>query len=196
MLPPERFYYWDVELEYCRDAYNHSGENERAVEIPIARWFIGQRGSAGGGLEIGNVLSHYMRAPWTVIDRYEPGRHLAMDLFDYHQDHDWVVSISTLEHVRWDEPDQGRHPDGPVNALRHLWELVRPGGAMLVTTPMGWHPFWDSAVLDGRLPVTPTRQATFVRDGSGWRQTRRLEHRRYAATSIWAESVWVGEFVR
>lgn len=196
MSPPERFRYWGVELEYCRDTYNHSGENERAIEVPIAQWFIRKQGSPGGGLEVGNVLAHYMRAPWTVIDRYEPGNHLAMDLFDYRTPHDWVVSISTLEHVRWDEPDQGRHPDGPANALEHLWGLVRPGGAMLVTTPMGWQPFWDSAVLDERLPVKPTRQCTFVRDGTGWRQTEHLCHLRYAASTIWAESVWVAEFER
>lgn len=195
-IPSEKFSYWGEPLEYCRAAYNHSGENERAVEIPVARRFLaGRSSSLGGGLEVGNVLAHYGPAPWTVVDRWEPGHGgLAIDLFDYHVPHDWIVSISTLEHVRWDEPDQGRHPDGPVRALGHLWGLLRPGGAMLVTTPMGWHPFWDSAVLDGRLPVEPRRQCTLVRDGAGWRQTEHLCHLRYAASTIWAESVWVAEF--
>lgn len=195
--PSEYFSYWGVELPYCRVGYNHSGDNERAVEIPVAQCFLAHHAqSLGGGLEIGNVLSHYMRAPWTIVDRYEPGDHLALDLFDYHQQHDWIVSISTLEHIRWDEPDQGRHPDGPVRALEHLFGLLRPGGTMLVTTPMGWHPFWDSAILDGRLPVEPVRQCTFVRHGQRWQQTGQLCHLRYAASTIWAEAVWIGEFVR
>jgi len=198
MPSAETFTYWGVELPYCRARYNHSGENERAVEIPIARWFIDRCRRDDRwrpGLEVGNVLSHYETPTWPVVDRYEAGGRVHnIDLFDWDEPVDWIVSISTLEHVRWDEPDLGRHPDGPLRALKHLSGLLRPGGAMLATTPMGWQPFWDSAVLDGRLPVKPERQATLVRDGDGWRQTEALEHRRYAASTIWAESVWVGEF--
>ncbi len=67
---------------------------------------------------------------------------------------------------------------------------------MLVTVPMGWHPFLDAAVLDKQLPVSPQRACTLVRAGDQehWVQTPEICHRRYAATSIWAESVWVAEF--
>lgn len=190
--PPEPgFAYWGVELAYCRDTYNHSGENERTVEIPIARWFVGDR--QGEGLEVGNVLAHYGPIGHRVIDRYEAGAGIIrQDVLRYRRPADWVVSVSTLEHVRWDEAQ--RHPDGSVQALEHLHGLLRPGGRMLVTVPMGWQPFLDAAILDGRLPVKPERQCTLVRDGDGWRQTEHLCHLRYAASTIWAESVWVGEF--
>ena len=54
------------------------------------------------------------------------------------------------------------------------------------------------AILDGRLPIKPIRQCTIVRAPDSnpveWVQTNGLTHRRYAASSIWAESVWVAEF--
>lgn len=198
---PDTFSYWGVDLPYCRDWYNHSGENERAVEVPIARWFIDcQRKNDHwrAGLEVGRVLPNYERETWSVLDRYEAGATWNLDVFDHYEPTDWILSISTLEHVRWDEPGVGRHPDGSLLALEHLHRLLRPGGAMLVTIPMGWHPFLDSAILDGRLPVKPWRESTMVRAGDQrhWVQTPDLCHRRYAASSIWAESVWVGEFVK
>jgi SAM-dependent methyltransferase len=132
-----------------------------------------------------------------VLDRYEQGATHNTDLFDHHDQADWIVAISTLEHVRWDEPDTGRLADGPQRALEHLHHILRPGGQMLITIPMGWHPYLDSAILDGKLPVQPTRQCTLVRQGSDpmrWAQTDTVTHHRYAASSIWAESVWVAEF--
>jgi SAM-dependent methyltransferase len=197
----DTFTYWGTELRYCREEYNHSGLNERAVEIPIAQWFIDQCRKDdhwAPGLEVGAVLQHYERPIWMVLDRYEPGATLNCDVFDHHETYDWIVAVSTLEHVRWDEPQMERHPDGSMRALEHLHTLLRPGGRMLVTIPMGWQPFLDSTILDGRLPVKPERECTLVRlpktDPIEWFQTRVLGHRRYAATSIWAESVWVAEF--
>lgn len=191
----DTFEYWGIELKYCRDSYNHSGENERAVEIPIAQWWLEHQ--IGIGLEIGNVMAHYGRVHWPVVDRYEPGATLNLDVFDYNGPADWILAISTLEHVRWDEPGMGRHPDGSSLALEHLYSLLRPGGVMLVTVPMGWQPFFDTAILDEKLPVYPDRQCTLVRsEGRWWWQTPEVEHRRYAASSIWAESVWVAEFSR
>ena len=91
-----------------------------------------------------------------------------------------------------------RHPEGSTRALTHLLGLLRPGGRMLVTIPMGWQVFLDSMILDGKLPIQPERQCTMIRktgsDPLEWYQTAKLVHRRYAMTSIWAEAVWVAEF--
>lgn len=197
----DTFTYWGVPLHYCRDGYNNSGLNERAVEVPIAQWFIDQcrrEDHWASGLEVGAVLQHYQRVDWTVLDRYEPGATLNIDVFDHHDTYDWIVAISTLEHVRWDEPHMEKHPDGSVLAMGHLHSLLRPGGRMLVTIPFGWQPFLDSAILDGRLPVEPERACSMGKvagtDPVQWAQDKAVTHRRYAATSIWAESVWVAEF--
>lgn len=193
-MPSAEFLYWGEPLEYCRAEYNNSARNERTVEVPIASRFVDLQ--RGVGLEVGNVLSHYRRVGWTVVDRYERGRGvLNIDVFDCHERYDWIVSISTLEHVRWDEGAE-RDPDGAVRAVEHLLGLLRPGGEMLVTVPMGWHPFLDTIILDHWLPREPRRECTMVRDGDDWVQTPELTHRRYAGTSAWADSVWIGEFTK
>ena len=183
------FTYHGTSFDYFDHEYNATRRNERAVEVPIASAFVDAQ--HGDGLEVGNVLSHYRPVRHRVIDRWEraPGV-LRADVLRYDEPADWIVSVSTLEHVRWDEPRRDR--DGAIRAMFHLLGLLRPNGRMLVTIPFGWHPYLDSAILDGRFPTS--RECTFVRDGAGWVQTAEVTHKRYAASTRWAESVWVGEF--
>lgn len=186
------FGYWGEPYEYETGAYNDARLNERAVEIPIARAFVDAR--AGVGLELGNVLAHYaVPRVRFVVDRYEQGDVSNIDVFDLDMKYDWIVAISTVEHVRWDEPGLDREWDGSVRAIEHLYGLLRPGGRMLITVPMGWNPYLDTAILDGKI-IPPERQCTMVRVGDGWLQTPELDHRRYAATTVWAESVWIAEW--
>lgn len=188
------FMYWDEELTYETGEYNDARLNERAIEIPIAQWFM--EGEVGTLIEIGNVLSHYRSEDHIIVDKYEQADDvLNVDVFSLIERCDMIIAISTIEHVRWDEPDTGKDWDGSVKALEHLLSLLRVGGQMLVTVPMGWNPYLDTAILDGRIPH-PWRQCTLVRDGEGWVQTQGLSHRRYAATTRWAESVWVAEWLR
>lgn len=121
--------------------YNDTLRNERALEIPIALDFLAR--GHGRVLEVGNVLGHYFTAeqlPGRLIaDRHEraPGVH-SLDVFDLAGEFDTIVTISTLEHVRWDEPDVARNPFGGVAALLYLRGLLAPGGSMLATWE-GWH---------------------------------------------------------
>lgn len=179
------FTYWGDELDYFDHLHNTTRLNERAVEVPIASRFVGP----GDGLEVGNVLSNYRPITHRVVDRYDPAVE-NLDVFDITGRYDWIVAISTIEHVRWDEDP--KHPDGAGDALRHLIGLLKPQGRMLVTVPFGWQPFLDSEILDGKFDLT--RECSLVRDGDGWVQTEQVEHRRYAATTAWAESVWVAEW--
>lgn len=184
------FTWWDAELDYCTDDYNTAALNERAVEIPIASHFADQQ--HGDGLEVGRVLGHHRPVNWTVLDRYEPGA-VNADVFDWNQPADWIVSVSTLEHIRWDE--EPREPDGAERALRHLLGLLRPGGRMLVTVPFGYHGHLDRAIITGKLPNLK-RSCSLIRSGAGWRQTDKITPLAYALTTPWAESVWIGEFAK
>lgn len=151
-----------------------------------AELFIaGQRGS---GLEVGNVLGHYGYAGHRVVDLYEPGAGVDnIDLFDVTDRFDWVVSISTVEHVRWDR--KPRDPDAAVAAVLHLTSLAP---AALITVPLGHHPHLDEAIRDGSL--NPTRDCVFIRSGDGWEQRTRRTWRPYGATTPWAEAVWIAEW--
>ncbi|MDR4467711.1 MAG: hypothetical protein MRJ68_05315 [Nitrospira sp.] len=84
---------------------NKTWKNERGVEIPIFRELLlehdGQR-----VLEVGNVLSHYFPIHHDVVDKYEvaPGV-INQDIVEFvpPERYDLILSISTLEHVGWDE---------------------------------------------------------------------------------------------
>lgn len=189
-LASAQFEWWGHPLPYFDHPYNTTALNERAVEIPIAMHWL--RGRTGRGLEVGNVLGHYGFRGHRVVDRYEraPGvEHL--DVFEIDGSYRWVVSISTVEHVRWDEPGD-RCEAGSVDALTHLRALVAPGGGLLVTVPLGHHPALDAYLFGGDTGAR--RACTLVRGLDGWRQTESLTWRPYGQETAWAGSVWVGEW--
>jgi len=187
------FTYHGATLRYYDHPYNTTRANERAVELPIAfRWLSRRKGD---GLEFGNVLGHYRDGlDHRVVDLYEraPGVD-NVDVFDVTDTYDWIVSVSTIEHVRWDlDRRHRRDPFGGVLALRHLESLLNPGGRMLVTVPLGCNPKLDAVIMAGDTGAK--RAATLVRDGDGWVQTDDIVWKPYGATTPWAESVWVGEW--
>jgi hypothetical protein len=185
----DTFMWQDRELFYFDHPYNTTLLNDRAVEVPIARSFID--GRHGIGIEVGNVLSHYGTVEHRVVDRWENEDGVEnVDVFDIHGGYDWIVAISTLEHVRWDEPDDGA-PFGAVYAARHLRALLNPSGRMLVTVPFGQNPYLDGAILCGALGAVTAGTMLFHPDG--WEEAvgalwRPVRGRR------WASAVWVAEF--
>lgn len=185
---------WDGEtLGYADHAYNTTRLNERAVELPIVEWWL--RGTDGlRTLEVGNVLGHYGIGPArTVVDRYEQaGDVLNVDVFDVTGEWDRIVSVSTLEHVRWDEPG-GRVAGGGAEAVEHLLGLLSPGGRMLVTVPTGWNGPLDEWLL--RPSVAPSNARTLERVGDGWVMTSEPVIRPYGVSQPWAEAVWIVEWV-
>ena len=181
--------WWGEDLQPYDHPYNDTAKNERAVELAAAfRWLQNRDPSAG--LEVGNVLSHYRPAQHRIIDRWEEAEGVEnLDVFDVRGEYPWVVAISTLEHVRLDEPEQDQW--GAVRALFHLRTLVQEGGGLFVTVPLGWNMRLDDYLL--RWPGC-TRACTFVREGGGWVQTPELTWMPYGRTTIWADSVWIGEW--
>jgi hypothetical protein len=185
------FEWWGREFPMADFAYNTTALNERAVELPIACWWL--RNAAGRVLEVGNVLSHYYDSlpKRTVVDRYEGGDGVEnIDVFEVTGEWNHIVSISTVEHVRWDE--HPREPGGGQAAVEHLQSVLSPKGRMLLTVPLGWNQPLDDWLLDGDTGVD--RACTLVRQNDRWVQTERPLWRPYGATQPWAESVWVGEW--
>lgn len=181
------FGWWDRHLELFDHEYNTTRLNERAVEIPIALTWLADRVLADG-VEVGNVLSHYGFPAHRVVDLYETGADVDnIDVFDLEGPFEWIVSISTLEHVGDDRGD----PSGPMRAIEHLESLLEPGGAMLVTIPGGHNRQLDDFLAGG---AGTTRAATLVRSGGSWVQTSVLQFFDYGSSTRWAESVWIGEW--
>ena len=192
-------------LRYADFGYNETLVNERAVELPIALEWIADRRFGSRGLEVGNVLRHYPSPfrrdpyPWTTIDLTEPGPDVInIDVMDTPDlvgpaapPFDWIVSISTIEHVGWDyEPQE---PDKAVAAIDVLRSCLTPHGRALITVPTGYNRHLDAAIPD--LDIIGS--AFFVRRGD----TDATSWDRVPFTPVpyrWdipsAGGVWVGVF--
>lgn len=150
----DRFEFDGQELAYFRHRYNRAGENMRTVEVPIVRALV--RGREWDRiLEVGNVLSHYMRVGWPILDMQEqaPGV-INADLMMWEPERPWdmIVSISTLEHV-----GHGRYAHltqaTPAEALGRLRSWLAPGGEALLTVPLGYNEALDRELAGGKMPA-------------------------------------------
>ena len=132
-------------LAYYCHAYNHTWLNERCIEIPLALDFLrpGMR-----VLEVGRVLDHYRPFPHDCVDKFEPGA-VNVDVVDYKpsENYDLILSISTLEHVGWDED---RNREKIHVAIRHLRSLLKPGGVLVATLPTGYNQNLDEDLRGGQ----------------------------------------------
>lgn len=155
---------------------NKTWKNERGVEIPIFRELLLEHDSKRV-LEVGNVLSHYFPIHHDVVDKYEvaPGV-INQDVVEFTptKHYDLILSISTLEHVGWDETP--REPDKLLCAIDHLRNrCLASGGQIVASLPIGYNKFFDELLRDGKSPFT---QQHFL---------KRISTRNY-----WVESDWNG----
>jgi len=153
---------------FCHD-YNATYRNERAVEISIVWEAVKQ--CKGRVLEVGNVLSHYFLISHEVVDKYEKAEGvLNVDIVDFAPSvkYDLIVSISTLEHVGWDE--KLRDPKKILRAFENLKELLAPGGMLLVTLPLGYHLAFDRLLERKKIGFTKSYYWKRVSKDNRWRQ--------------------------
>ena len=102
-------------------------DNERAIEVGLARDFLA--GRSGRILEIGNVLGNFMAFPHDVVDKYEKAPGVINEdivTFQPREKYQAIVTLSTLEHVGWDETP--RTPEKIVLAIEHIKSLLADGG--------------------------------------------------------------------
>lgn len=144
---------WDGrQVPYFRHNYHYTWLGERNVEVALAKEVVeAHRGMKI--LEVGNVTPHYLDVDHTVVDKYEvaPGV-INLDVVDIDlppATFDLVMAISTLEHVGLDEAVLD--PAKPARAVELLKSLVRPGGKLWVTHPVGYNPSLDADLASGAI---------------------------------------------
>ncbi len=142
--------------------YNMTWANERAVEVPIAAEFL--RRSAGKRvLEVGNVLSHYGDVDHTILDKYERGPGiLSEDIADYSSADrfDLILSISTFEHIGFDDEADGDSGEKIALAIDTCRGLLAADGQLGLTLPLGYNPALDRMIADRQLD---SERATFLK---------------------------------
>jgi cyclopropane fatty-acyl-phospholipid synthase-like methyltransferase len=136
--------------EYFTHPYNLTWLHERSVEIPLMQSVLASHPLAKT-LEVGHVLAHYNKSlRHDVVDKYEAATYPALyreDAVDFlgNAPYDLIVSVSTLEHVGWDETP--RDPEKVVRTIEHLRGLLTDNGRLFFTVPVGYNPGLD-AFLD------------------------------------------------
>ena len=148
---PATFLCNGCEYTYFEHPYNRTWMNERAVEIPII-WQWVKKYSPAEVLEIGNVLPHYFRTRHTVVDKYEKRSKVIQEdvaNLDLPKRFALIVTISTLEHVGWDE--NPREPGKHLRALATLNRHLTSDGILIVTLPLGYNFDLDDDLFAGRI---------------------------------------------
>jgi len=166
----EEFTLNGVEFRYFNSWDNWTWLNERAVEIPIALAALAAV-SAHRVVEVGAVMPHYTSVSHRVVDKYEDGPGIEQaDILDLHADqqYDLVLSISTVEHVGWDETP--RDPGKALLAIERLKDFVAPGGELLVTLPVGYHPPLEAALQTNAETFTSVEALRCSRRSRAWSQ--------------------------
>ena len=111
----------------------------------------------GSILEIGNVLSHYFPFNHDIVDKYEKAEGVVNEdvtEITFSKKYDLIISISTLEHVGWDEDPKKQIMLNENQKIRQAIEKIRtllnPGGRIAVTVPVGYNPNLDSLLNSGK----------------------------------------------
>ncbi len=153
---------------YFLRLYNQGWATERVVEIPVAQAAMEQfRGKRI--LEVGNVMSHYFPARHDILDKYEKDKGVINeDVVDFHpaDRYDLIISISTMEHVGWDEDP--RDGTKTLRAVEHLKTCLAPGGTLLVTVPLGYNHDMDRMLKDGNFGFTEIHCLERVSKDNRW----------------------------
>jgi hypothetical protein len=135
---------------------NNSVYTERVVEIPYIIKFLNLQ-TDENLLEVGNVLSKYLKMSHTILDKYEIGENIINeDAVNYNPGKKFsnIVSISTFEHIGFDEPI--REYGKMTEALLNIIGLLEENGRLVITVPLGYNPEVDDLIRSHRINFSKT----------------------------------------
>ncbi|MCS7094167.1 MAG: hypothetical protein RMJ18_03230, partial [Candidatus Aenigmarchaeota archaeon] len=144
---PSKFIFESEEYNYFYHTYNATWKNERCIEVPIVKKIYEKYRDESKILELGNVFSHYFNVKHTIVDKYERAPNVINEdivNFSTKDKYDLIFSISTLEHVGWDE--KPREPEKVYMAISNLKRLLSDDGMLVVTVPLGYNPVIDDII--------------------------------------------------
>jgi hypothetical protein len=144
---------------------------ERTVEIPIVMDMV-RKYQGKNILEVGNVLAHHATFEHDILDKYEIAKGVTNDdIVDFTSEkkYDLIISISTLEHVGWDE--KPRDDTKIPLAIENMRTLVSSrGGTIMITVPLGYNPTLDKLLKDGTIQFSKQYHLLRISKGNEWRE--------------------------
>jgi SAM-dependent methyltransferase len=163
---------------YFSHLYNTTWVNERAVEVPIIKKYLDDaltENPEAKVLEIGNVLAHYYDISHQVVDKYEQDENVINeDIISYKpkQKFDLIISISTLEHVGWDE--YPRKSTKTRRDIKKIKRLLKPGGKAVITIPLGYNHDLDNLLKHDKITFTNEYYLKRISVFNTWQETGRV----------------------
>ncbi len=181
--PKKTFVFRNKKYDYF--VHERSWNSERVVEIPIVLDYIDKSKKI---LEFGNVLSQFVDANWDVVDKFEKGEGVINeDIVDFKpkEKYDLIVSISTLEHVGFnekvgfgepaksdDEEDNNKIIDAIINLKNNCLEKH---GKLIATVPLGYNKKMDKRLLDHNLGFDELSFLKRISKGNEWKEIEKNE---------------------
>lgn len=166
------FRFKDSFYRYFNHRHNETWANERAIEIPVIWDFIKSAKSEGKQvLEVGNVLSNYFSVSHDILDKYEraPGViNEDISTFAPNKKYDLIVSISTLEHIGWDE--EPRDNLKIFKAINNLKNMLTDKGSVIASFPLGYNNNLDCLIKENSLAFTQLVCFKRLTQSNKWRE--------------------------
>lgn len=156
-LPEKSFEFQGRSFPCFYHRYNMTWAGERCIEIPIAKSYLEQH-AGQSVLEVGNVLSHYFPVSHDVLDKFERGPGIINEDiigFSPAKQYDLIFSISTFEHIGFDDEAEGSSGEKIQRAITACTKrLLKSGGKFVLTVPIGYNPDLDRLIKCGELKTT------------------------------------------
>jgi len=123
-------------------------------------------------LEIGNVLSHYFDINHDVLDKYERDHNVINeDIVNFNPvtKYDLIVSISTFEHIGWDETPC--EPKKVYHCIEKVKSLLSKNGRAIITVPFGYNLDMDKLFQDKIIKFTKQHYLKRISRDNDWKES-------------------------
>jgi len=175
--------YFEVDRKRYRYFINRYNAvlGERVVEVPFIIDFLKENKYEDKKvLEVGNVLSHYFKFKHKIVDKYEKETYVDnVDIVDFNpgEKYDIVISISTVEHIGYDEPI--KEVGKSKRAIHKIIDLLNNNGIALITVPLGYNPEIDSIVRNSEIVFSKRYFLKRISRLNLWEETKLEEAMNY-----------------
>ena len=140
--------------DYLDHPYNQTLKNERCIEVPLSRMWIGCLNNTSNLIEVGAVLPYYQSTDHKVVDLYDEYATLNADVMDVDYTGMNVLSISTIEHIGTNDYTEGwsgvteRTVVDENAAILALKKILDESESCFITIPIGYNSHLDRWLKD------------------------------------------------
>lgn len=173
---PTHFLFQGKKLPYLYSVRNLAWLTERTLEVPLVLPFLTEAyANHKKVMEVGNVIRQYCPefSHHDIVDKYEYRKGVInVDIIDLKPKvkYDLIVSISTMEHVGFYDPDE-YDSDKILTAFRLFRdEFLAPNGVAVITMPIGFNPEVDKRLREHLFPFAKVYFMKRVSKNNHWEE--------------------------